>query len=432
MTPTTARDPRTLRPELLPNFTKRLQDAVAEDSGRVLSGDFAASLVAESVGLGASDIHLNPHSNGFRLRLRVDGIVWDVAHLNTDHGKMLVNQFKALANLDPIVRFNPRDAHAAVQVEGCPIHLRLALAPSLDRDTLTVRLLDPRRLERSIGELGFGRESFEALHAWLESVNGMFLTTGPSGSGKTTTLYALLDHLKQSNRVIVTLEDPVEYQVDSIAQVQIDELHHLQFSDGLKALLRHDPDFIMIGEVRDSVTAHTAVSAAIAGRVLLSTLHARDAVGAVTALRNWRLGDHEIAESVSVVVAQRLVRKICLNCCERRSLTNEEAAWFEAAELQAPAHLWEGAGCDHCRNLGYKGRTGVFELWRLDESDYQLILRHTDEHRLRMHLAERGHRFLANEAIAKLDQGITTLAEVKKVTAGLISTPHPSYASVAA
>lgn len=425
-------NPRALRPELLPLFSKRIAEAAEDPAPRPLHGDWATALVTEAASIGASDIHLNPHSDGARVRVRVDGTVWDVAHLGIDQGKMLVNQFKALGNLDPIIRFNPRDAHATVPIDGSLVHLRLALAPSLERDTLTVRILDPKRLDRSIGTLGFGTHSLETLYDWLESVNGMFLTSGPSGSGKTTTLYALLEHLKAENRIILTLEDPVEYQVDSISQVQIDELHHLQFADGLKALLRHDPDYLMIGEIRDSVTAHTAVSAAIAGRVLLSTLHARDAVGAITALRNWRLGDHEIAESVSVVVAQRLVRKLCLGCCERRPLESEEIAWFEAAEIDPPQHVWEGAGCEQCRHLGYKGRSGVFELWRLDESDYQMILHHTDEHRLRMHLAERGHRFLAGEAIAKLEEGVTSLPEIKKVTAGLLSTSGVAFGMAAA
>lgn len=341
---------RALRPELLPNFVRQVGSPV--EPGRHPGPETVHSLIEDACALGASDIHMNPHHDGTRVRVRVDGTVWDVAHLSLEQGRLLVNQFKALANLDPITRFNPRDAHASVRISDRPVHLRLALAPTLDRETVTVRILDPKRLDRSIRELGFSDESFKALTSWMDAVTGMFIASGPTSSGKTTTLYALLRQLKEANRVIVSLEDPVEYQIDGISQVQIDELHHLQFADGVKALLRHDPDCVMIGEIRDALTARAAVSAAIAGRILLSTVHARDCVGAVTALRNWELSDHEIAESVSVVAAQRLVRKLCLDCCQRRDLTPGERVWFENMELQPPAHLWSGVGCNHCRQLG--------------------------------------------------------------------------------
>lgn len=421
-------NPRRLRPELLPVFTRRFTGSAPAEGTLHLSGSVVHELVADACAIGASDIHINPQHDGARVRIRVDGTVFDVVQVSIEEGKMLINQFKALANLDPIARFNPRDAHAAMRVNQSPINLRLALAPTLDRETLTVRILDPARLDRSISDLGFSGQQFRTLRDWLEAVSGMFITAGPTSSGKTTTLYAMLQQLKAANKVILTLEDPVEYQLDGIAQVQIDELHHLQFAEGLKALLRHDPDYLMLGEIRDPHTAKTAVTAAIAGRVLLSTLHARDCVGALTALRNWSLADHEIAESAAVIVAQRLMRKLCLNCCERRDLESDEVAWFEALEIAPPTHVWESKGCDHCHNLGYKGRTGVFELWRMDDSDYQQILRHSDEHRLRMHLLEKGHRFLAQEVVAKLQEGVTTMAEAKKVITGLV--PHPAEAAI--
>jgi len=159
-------------------------------------------------------------------------------------------------------------------------------------------------------------------------------------------------------------------------------------------------------------------------------MHSRDCVGAVTALRNWGLADHEVGESLSVVVTQRLVRKLCLECCERRSLTLAEKAWFESLQLNAPAHAWDGRGCKACRGVGYKGRTGVFELWRLDEEDYTMILRHTDEHRLRAYLAQKGHHFLLNEALTALDQGITTFEEVRHVAAGSVYLPHKTQEPV--
>ena len=412
---------RSFRPELVPDFVA-VHSANLPESNEAADRrnfpDLVKPLLEDCYRLQVSDIHLEPHHEGARLRIRLDGAVWDVAHLSSFMGKTLVNQLKAMAGLDPITRFTPQEAHATVPLGDHRIDLRIALAPAMDRETVAIRLLDPRRLERSISALGLGSRNLQILTTWMEDVSGMFLATGPTGSGKTTTLYALLQKLKEANRVILSLEDPVEYQIDGVAQIEVDELHGLNFAEGIKSLLRHDPDYMMLGEVRDSITAHTAVNAAISGRVLLSTMHSRDCVGAITALRNWDLTDHEIGESVSVVVAQRLMRTICKECSERRKPTDSEARWLRQFGLEAPAHLWEGRGCKACRNLGYRGRTGVFELWRLHESDYQMILRHTDEHRLRMHLLDRGHSSLVNEAFAKMEEGITTFAELRQVAAG--------------
>lgn len=415
---------RTVHPGLTPRFSAVVQGRQGGTHPGV--GDLADALLDDAVQLGASDIHVEPHRDGARVRLRLDGAVRDSCHLNTDLGKVLVNQFKALANLDPIVRFTPRDAHGRFISSSGPIDLRLSLAPVLERDALSVRILDSNRLQRSILELGLRKESYQLLSEWLEDTNGMFITSGPTGSGKTTTLYALLHRLKTANKVIISLEDPVEYQVDGISQIQIDSLHNFQFADGIKAVLRHDPDYLMIGEIRDAASAHTAVRAAIAGRVLLTTMHSRDCVGAIAALRNWGLLNHEIGESLAVVVTQRLVRKLCVDCCERKLPSRAEAEWFHSQNLDCPGHLWESRGCERCRHVGFKGRVGVFELWRLDEEDYQMILRNADEHRLRAWLHERGHRFLISEALDLLDQGVTTFGEVERVAAGTVNAASPT------
>lgn len=413
---------RSFRPELVPGFVAVHNESLpenAEAQARRNFPDLVTPLLEDCTSLQASDIHIEPHHNGARLRVRLDGVVCDVAHLSIATGKTLVNQLKAMAGLDPIARFTPQESHATVPLGGNKrIDLRIALAPSMDRETVAIRLLDPRRLDRSISALGLGSRNHRILSEWIEDVSGMFLGTGPTGSGKTTTLYSLLRRLKDANRVVLSLEDPVEYQIDGISQIEVDELHGLNFAEGIKSLLRHDPDYMMLGEIRDSISAHTAVNAAISGRVLLSTMHSRDCVGAITALRNWELTDHEIAESVSVVMAQRLVRKVCTECGERRKASESETRWLQQYGFEPPAHLWEGRGCNACRNLGYRGRTGVFELWRLHESDYQMVLRHTDEHRLRMHLLDRGHSTLVNEAYAKMEEGITSFAELRQVAAG--------------
>ena len=223
---------------------------------------------------------------------------------------------------------------------------------------------------------------------------------------------------KFADRIVVSIEDPVEYEVPGITQVQLDEKHHLSFAEGVKAMLRLDPDFLMIGEIRDAASADAAVNAAITGRVLLSTVHARDAVGTVTALRNWGLPDHEIAESLAVVVAQRLVRRLCPECRKAAPLTDNEMRWLGSFQLPAPKRAWSAVGCNKCNGLGYLGRTGIFELWRLRQEDYRLILDHSDEHTLRKHFHKSQGESLLADGLAKIDAGVTSLAELRKASSG--------------
>jgi general secretion pathway protein E len=416
---------RQLRPDLVPTFLDELMgfESLAElrQSGDH-QANFAQALIRDAVQCGASDVHYQPFQDGARIRLRIDGWVWDVAQLPPAQARVVLNQFKTMGELDPVLRFTPRDAHAVVKTPSTNVDLRLALAPSPSGETLAIRLLDPRRLERSISELGLTEANLARLKAWMEGVNGMFLASGPTGCGKTTTLYSLLHELKIANRVIITLEDPVEYRIAGITQIQIDMLHDLTFAEGAKAMLRLDPDFLMLGEIRDDTSANTAVNAAISGRVLLSTVHCRDAVGAVSSLRNWNLADHEIAESLSVVVAQRLVRKLCLHCRQRYQPGPAEKAWFKSISLPCPARLWKEKGCAACHHLGYSGRIGIFELWRLEEEDYSLILDHTDEVSIRKNLARRGHEFMLDDAVAKAKAGVTSLDEVKRIGTGIFQT----------
>jgi type II secretory ATPase GspE/PulE/Tfp pilus assembly ATPase PilB-like protein len=248
----------------------------------------------------------------------------------------------------------------------------------------------------------------------------MFLAAGPTGCGKTTTVYSLLHELKKNDRAVVSLEDPVEYQVDGIVQVQLDPRHHLNFGEGIKQMLRLDPDYLMLGEIRDAVSARAAVDAALSGRALLSTLHCRDAVGAVTALRNWGLLDHEIAEALSVVIGQRLVRRLCPHCRRTRPLTKKERRWFSATALPTPKRVADAPGCDRCGHLGYSGRTGIFELWHLNEQDYKAILEHSDEHALRRGLVEGEHQTILADGLAKVLAGVTSVSELRRAGSAVL------------
>lgn len=397
------------------------------DSG--VHGEYAVALLLDAIQARASDIHVEPLGNTARVRIRIDGSLSDVAELSAETGKILSNQIKSLAGLDPIVRFTPKDSHYHFHGYGEDVDLRIAVAPGQIGEALSIRLLDPRRLERSVDNLGLSDQNLTQIESWLENVSGMFLAAGPTGSGKTTTLYGLLHRLNSTDKRIVTIEDPVEYAVPGLTQIQLDEKHHLSFAEGVKAVLRLDPDLVMLGEVRDGASAHAAVDAAITGRVLLSTIHSHDAVGAITALRNWGLPDHEIAESLSVVVAQRLVRRLCEHCKTSTRPTQPEIDWLRALELDVPKELWVPKGCDRCSGIGYFGRTGIFELWHLSEGDYEMIMAGAHEHALRKHLQRCGHTTLLQDAMLKLRAGITTLAEVKRASPGMFQQVSPAIQS---
>jgi type II secretory ATPase GspE/PulE/Tfp pilus assembly ATPase PilB-like protein len=245
------------------------------------------------------------------------------------------------------------------------------------------------------------------------SLGGMFVVAGPVASGKTTTLYALLHALKSQECSVSTLEDPVEYTVDGINQIQIDEGHGLTFLEGLKGLTRHDPDVILVGELRDSATTQAAYGAAALGRTIFTTVHARDAVGAISTLRYYGLDDRNIATTLSVVVAQRLVRKLCPHCRRESGPTDQQRRWFELIGVSIPDASWEPGRCDRCGNSGYFGRTGVFEVWRLREKDYHLLLGGATEREIRDSLASREHAHFLADALQKAATGVTSIAEVQ-------------------
>jgi len=416
------REPRRteLRTDLVRDLLSELR-RLAEEGSALEMPDLAYALILDAQRERASDVHIEPRSDSYRLRVRIDGCLHDAAVLNVPQARILLNQFKAISDVDPIVRFTPKDTRATVLLPKGKIDLRLALAPCQYGEKLAIRLLDPQRLERSIRELGMEPQMLGQLERWLENVSGMFLAAGPTGSGKTTTIYALLHELKFRNKSNVSLEDPVEYQIDGITQIKVDDLHHVDFAEGVKAILRLDPDFLVLGEMRDKLSTRSAINAALSGRALLSTIHCRDAVGAVTTLRNWDIADQEIAESLVVVVAQRLVRRLCEKCKRERGISESERKWFDAIEVQAPVKVSVPAGCKYCNQMGYFGRVGVFELWRLDEMDYRAILGHKDEHSLREALARRRERNILTDAAQKVASGITSLDEVRGLGGGAIA-----------
>lgn len=403
-----------LNPVLAPRLNALLQPGSLSD-GTDSVEPLARAVLEDALQSRVTDVHFEPFSQGWRMRMRVDGILHDAAQFTPETGQKVARYFRTSADLDPVVSYLPQDANLQFEVQGRKLDLRLATIPCFGGEKLALRLLNPLRLQHRIGDLGLGEEDVKRFERWLGQVSGMCLVTGPTGSGKTTTLYALLHELELSNQAIVAIEDPIEYPIDGISQIQVDALHGLTFAKGLRAMLRLDPDYLLVGEMRDLESAQVTVEAAASGHFVMSTLHCPDAAGVVTLLRNWNIPDHQIATVLQIVVNQRLVRRLCPRCRRQGKASPEGRAWLTSLGLKVPATVWQPVGCAACQKTGYHGRVGVFEVWHKDESDYCLILEHADEHALRVHLRERGLKTVMEDGLAKVREGVTSLEEIQQM-----------------
>lgn len=373
------------------------------------------ALLQDAVREAASDVHLDPVSGGYLLRFRIDGALIDTILLERKDGLRLVHSFKSHAGLEPAYTRLPQDGRAEFQVGDQVYSVRVATAPSVLGEKLALRFLPNELARLNLKQLGLSDADYAQVTRALKDARGMILISGPTGSGKTTTAYALLHELKRANRAIVTIEDPVEYAIEGITQIQVNEKAGLTFAKGVKGLLRLDPDIIMMGEMRDSASARAALDAADSGHVFLSTLHARDAAGTITALRNFGLADHEIAATVDLVAAQRLVRRLCPACRKQEPPTDAETTWLGYYRQPVPKLTWHAVGCPQCSQTGYRGRIGIFEVWRMNEEFADLILNHTDERTLRQRLRRFGTLSLLEDDLQKVVQGVTTLEEIQNV-----------------
>jgi type II secretory ATPase GspE/PulE/Tfp pilus assembly ATPase PilB-like protein len=345
----------------------------------------------------------------------VDGVLTPLRSETREGGQRLINQFKAAAGLDPGTDFTPLGVRRKFRVGANQIDSRLTLAPCVSGPKLSIRMLDPQRVLRAIDELGLEEHDLGRIDRWLRELNGMFLVAGPTASGKTTTLYTLLHAMAVEERHIVTIEDPVEYEIDGINQIEVNHKYGLGFAEGIRTILRLDPDHVMVGELRSPDGADAAVSAAVAGHVILSTVHARDAVSAVTALRNFHIADHRIASALGVVVNQRLVRKLCTECRSESPLLEAEIEFLKTQRIDLPAQAWKPVGCEACNNTGFLGRTGLFEIWDSDEADYGMLLAGADEESFREKLERQGHQTIWHDAAEKIARGVTSFGEVQRL-----------------
>ncbi len=388
-----------------------------QDDEAILAGNWADALLADALDARASDVHLDPRDGEVAVRFRIDGVLIDIELLDRETGPRLIRYFKTNSGLDPATRIGPEDAHFEFGVEDRAVDVRVACAPCLTGEKLTLRLLPRTRIEMGLDALGLADADLEKIKEWLGDISGMFLVTGPTGSGKTSTLHALLNEMALTNRSVITIEDPVEYRAEGVNQIEVDETRELTFATGLRAVLRLDPDYILLGEIRDAESAATGLEAAGTGHPILTTMHSRSAAGAISMLRNLGLADHEIATSLAFVIAQRLVRTLCPECKREVTPCEADARWLRRMGVADRDRVWEAKGCERCHGAGYLGRVGVFEVWPFDERSYDLVLKGGDEQAIRAHLRESGVRSLLQDGLEKAARGLTTISELRNLGA---------------
>lgn len=371
-------------------------------------------LILQALRKGASDIHIEPARKHSMVRFRIDGQLIEVLRPRRDVHPAMVSRIKVMGKMDIAEHRQPQDGRCQVTVEGKDVDLRISTLPTVQGEKVALRLLDRRRVTFNLDSLGVPAELLAQFKRLLQRPFGLILVTGPTGSGKTTTLYSALELIKSVHRHLVTVEDPVEYQLELINQVQVEKSRSLTFPAALRSILRQDPDVIMVGEIRDGETAQVAVQAALTGHLVLSTLHTNDSVGAVTRLRDMGVESYKIAASLAGVVAQRLLRTICPNC---RTSYYPAEDYLEAIRYQGDRRraFSRGEGCRDCHDTGFRGRTGIYELLVVHPELREMIGEDAKLDDLRLWFQTHGGRSLFDEGVRLAEQEITSLEEVVRV-----------------
>jgi general secretion pathway protein E len=361
----------------------------------------------------ASDIHIEPYEKEIKVRFRIDGILYEIFSLPKRFQAHIVSRIKVMANLDIAEKRVPQDGRIKIKVANKAVDIRVSIIPMSYGERIVLRLLDKSVSLLGLEEMGLPQNKLKIFESLINKNNGILLVTGPTGSGKTTTLYAAISKINSLEKNIITIEDPIEYELKGVGQIQVNPKTELTFARGLRSVLRHDPDIIMVGEIRDLETVEIAIQASLTGHLVFSTLHTNDASGALTRLVDMGVEPFLIASSLLGVLAQRLVRRICPECKEPFHL--EESALAELG-LSKDQVLWRGRGCDACMQSGYKGRTGIFELLVMDNETRHLLTSGADSVTIKEAAAKRGMTTLFGDGLQKVKAGWTTLNEVMRVT----------------
>ncbi len=365
----------------------------------------------------ASDIHFEPFEDEFKMRYRIDGVLYEMVPPPRHIAYAISSRIKVMANLDIAERRMPQDGRIPLVVAGNPVDLRVSVLPTMFGESVVLRVLDRTQVSLDLEKLGMREDELRSFRALMGKPHGVIVVTGPTGSGKTTTLYASLRELNSPEVKILTSEDPVEYDVDGLIQVQVNPDIGLTFARALRSFLRQDPDIILVGEVRDKETAVMAIQSALTGHLVFSTLHTNDAPSSVARLLDLGLEAFQVTAAVEAVLAQRLVRRICEHCKEEYEPTEEMLMELSLRpEDVAGQRFYYGRGCDYCNNTGYRGRMGIYELMVMDEEIRELVMKHASSNILRNEARKRGMRSLRESGLLAIYDGMTTIEEVVRET----------------
>jgi len=372
------------------------------------------AILGEAIAENASDIHIETFEKRLVIRFRVDGILREVVQPKRELAALLVSRIKVMARLDIAEKRIPQDGRISLRVGGREVDIRVSTLPSANGERVVLRLLDKQAGRLTLRHLGMSAQDRRLLEQTVKKPHGIILVTGPTGSGKTTTLYAALTTLNDRTRNILTVEDPIEYNLEGIGQTQVNTKVDMTFARGLRAILRQDPDVVMVGEIRDQETADMAVQASLTGHLVLSTLHTNSAIGAVTRLVDMGVEPFLIASSLLGVLAQRLVRVLC-DDCKRPYVADPAECALVGADPATPPTLYHAEGCEVCRNLGYRGRTGIYELVVFDDRLRSMVHTRASEQDMLRHARELGPG-IREDGMRKVREGVTTIEEVLRVT----------------
>lgn len=373
------------------------------------------SLLFQAVKERASDIHIEPYERHVEVRFRRDGILYSILSPPKVVQEALSSRVKIMAGLDIAEKRLPQDGRIRLLVAGKDVDVRVSIVPTAFGERIVLRLLERKGGVVGLAGIGLAPQDIASIEALLLRNNGMILSTGPTGSGKTTTLYAALNKINSKERNIITIEDPIEYQLAGVGQIQVNAKVGLTFANGLRSMLRQDPDVIMVGEIRDMETAEMAVQASLTGHLVLSTLHTNDAPSAVARLIDMGVQGFLLSSSLVAVIAQRLVRVLCTHCKVDYAPEEGTALLFGGG---APKRLWRAEGCDKCLKTGYSGQTGIFEFMPVDNDLKSLMLRSPDSASIKAAVVKKGMRTLRNDGLLKAAAGMTNIEEVIRITHG--------------
>lgn len=374
-------------------------------------------MLSQAVKARASDIHVEPYKDKLKVRYRVDGILYDKLAPPKRIQSTLVSRIKVMASLNIAEKRLPQDGRIDIKIADKNVDIRVSTIPTAFGERVVLRLLDKSSVLLELSDLGLPEDRLKLVDRLIRTPHGIILVTGPTGSGKTTTLYAALNTINNSDINIITIEDPVEYQIEGIGQIQVNPKIGLNFANGLRSIVRQDPDVILVGEIRDLETAEISIQSALTGHLVFSTLHTNDSATAVTRLIDMGIEPFLVSSSVMAILAQRLVRVVCDDCKETYAPHEESLESIGITpEMAAGRKIYRGKGCPSCLNTGYRGRTGIFELMILDDSIKNLILKTSDANAIKRQAVEQGMLSLRQDGAQKVLDGITTIEEVFRIT----------------